>query len=80
MRCQGCGENKIYLEIHHLFSKSKVNKKLYGDLIHDKRNLILLCPGCHHNKPLKKFTEMEFCQALGIKPRSKTERMRDGRD
>jgi len=57
---------------HHLFSKTKLNKKLYGKLIDDKRNIMFLCSVCHLNKPIQKLTEKQFCNILKIEVRSKT--------
>jgi len=63
-------------EKHHLYSDKQQHRKLYGDLIDHDRNIQFLCYNCHHCKSLKKMTEKEFCQKLGIKPRSKTERQK----
>lgn len=74
-RCFLCGAtNKI--QIHHKFSQTKLNKKLYGDLIHHYRNTIFLCADCHLNKAIPKFTEKEFCNALQIEPKSKSEKFK----
>ena len=59
------------VEVHHKFSKSKWALKLYPDCIHDRRNLMNICYDCHHAKPLVKWSESEFCEALNIKSRSK---------
>jgi hypothetical protein len=75
MICEKCRAREA-AERHHRFSQTKVNKRLYGALIHDHRNIQELCYDCHHNKPVDKWTEKEFCAALGIDPRSKTERMK----
>jgi hypothetical protein len=58
-------------ERHHLFSQTKWARKLYGNLIDHPLNIRLLCYDHHHNKPLDKWTEQEFCDAIGIEPRSK---------
>jgi hypothetical protein len=61
-------------EVHHLFSQGTRNgwrRRLYGDLLDDPRNLQYLCYDCHHNKPLKKYTEREFCRIMDIEIRSK---------
>jgi 5-methylcytosine-specific restriction endonuclease McrA len=71
--CEVCKE-KVATEQHHRFSQTKWAKKLYGSLIHHEANLMALCYDCHHNKPLDKWSEKEFCQALGIAIRSKTGR------
>lgn len=71
MKCELC--NKRADHAHHKFSQTKLNRKLYGDLLDDSDNICFLCYNCHLNKPIPKFTEIEFCEALGIEPRSKTE-------
>lgn len=73
--CEVCGEEPA-TQWHHLLSQTKVYKKLYGELIHHRRNRLGTCAGCHMNKPMPTFTEREFCDALDIIPRSKTERSR----
>ena len=71
MKCVLCGSMR-QLQRHHKFSQSKWAKKLYGELIHDARNIVILCANCHLNKPIPKWNELEFCNVLGIDPRSKT--------
>jgi len=71
--CQVCFKRKSE-HLHHLFSQTKWAKKLYPDYIHDSRNLLPVCSICHLNKPIPKFTEKEFCIALGINTRSKINR------
>ena len=73
MRCEKC--HKQAEERHHLFSQTKLNKKLYGELIHDPRNIQYLCYGCHHDLPVDKLSELEFCKLLGIEPRSKSAKL-----
>ena len=68
-KCAKCGE--LATELHHLFSQSKLNKKLYGELIHHPLNIQKLCYQCHHNMPVDKLSELEFCDKLNIVPRSK---------
>jgi hypothetical protein len=63
------------VQTHHLFSQTKLNKKLYGKLIDDPRNVMYLCEKCHLWKEIPKFTEIEFCKALGIPARSKTAKL-----
>ena len=83
MMCEKCLEEKLdqthertiinmATERHHLFSQSTLNKTLYGKLIHDKKNIQSLCCHHHHNVPVDKLTELEFCDRLGIEPRGKT--------
>lgn len=67
------------LQLHHRFPQVKWAKRLYGQLIHDKRNLMTVCADCHvgHASPkLVHWDEQEFCVALGIEPRSKLARGR----
>ena len=68
--CEKCGFLGL-IEAHHRFSKYGWVEKLYGNLIHHPKNIQCLCYDCHHNKPLDKWSEKEFCEALGIEPRSK---------
>ena len=70
MKCELC--SKPATDIHHLFSKTKLNKKMYPDYIHDKRNFMYLCNDCHLNKFIPKLTEIEFCEIMGILPRTKS--------
>lgn len=61
-------------ERHHRFSQKGWVKKLYPIRIHDEKNIQYLCYDCHHNKPLDKWTETEFCVNLGIEPKSKVKK------
>ena len=72
MLCGHC-HKKPAEQRHHLYSQTKWARRVYGDLLDDPRNILLVCSDCHLSKPIKKFTEYEFCRALGIPPRSKTE-------
>jgi len=76
--CAICKEPCSLIQRHHLFSQTKVNKRLYPEHIHRPENIINVCVDCHLNKPIPKYTEREFCEVMGIAPRSKTERMRLG--
>ena len=61
-------------QVHHKFPQRSWAKKLYGNLIHDKRNLQEVCDKCHIGKESPKlihWTEQQFCEALGIEVRSK---------
>lgn len=72
--CPICNKEKIFLQMHHKFSQTKWAKKLYGMLIHDARNIQYACADCHVSHAsleLIIWNELEFCSALGIKPRSK---------
>ena len=73
MICEQCHECRS-TQKHHLFSQTKWARKLYGKMIDHPRNIMLLCEGCHLTKAIPKYTEKEFCNALEIAPRSKTER------
>ena len=68
--CEKCG--KPATDRHHKFSQSKLNKKLYKDYIHSEMNIQYLCQNCHLFKPVDKLTELEFCEIIGIEPRSKS--------
>jgi len=70
--CPMC-EEWSSLQRHHKFSQSKLNKKYYTKKeIDDPRNILWICWKCHMNKPILKWNEKEFCEALNIKPRSKS--------
>lgn len=73
MICESCYSERA-TEKHHMFSQTKANRQRYGKLLDDRRNLQMLCYDCHHNKAVKKLTEYEFCQILGIEPRGKVEK------
>ena len=71
--CECCKVN-LSTQVHHKFNQRKWAKKLYGELIHDPRNLQGVCYICHIGNPhpkLQHWTEQQFCEALGIEPRSK---------
>lgn len=74
MKCETC-HYKPASQLHHKFSQTKWAKKLYGDLIHDVRNLQHVCADCHvghASLDLVHWNESQFCEALGIAIRSKT--------
>jgi hypothetical protein len=77
-----CSKNcpKQATDKHHFFSKSRVNKKLYGKLLDKDINIGLYNNGCHLNKPKKKLSEKKFCEMLGIEPRSKVLKQKEKRD
>lgn len=79
MICEMCGN--MATDFHHLLSQTKRMKKLYGKLIHDERNIMYLCNGCHLSKSVPKYSELVFCEKLGIKPRSKElmQKIEDGK-
>jgi hypothetical protein len=68
--CQICFENSA-TDRHHKFIQSKQNRKLYGKLLDDDRNILYVCSGCHLNDSVPHYSEREFCDILGIEPRSK---------
>jgi len=68
--CEICG--KPATDKHHLLSQTKRNRKLYGMLLDLSMNIMYLCNDCHLNKSIPKLTEKEFCEILGIEPRSKS--------
>jgi hypothetical protein len=72
MMCEGENCYDKATERHHKFSQTKLNKKLYADYIHHSDNIMFLCYNCHHNKPVFKWTEIQFCNHFGIEPRTKT--------
>lgn len=74
MICEKCMRRKA-TEQHHLFSQTKWAKKLYGELIHDRKNIQYLCYDCHHNKPLDKMSELEFCKKINLEVKSKSGKM-----
>ena len=60
---------------HHKFPQTKWARKLYGKLIDHPKNIQYACGNCHGSHKSNKlihWTELEFCQALGITPKSKT--------
>ena len=67
--CEMCHEQPA-TEWHHLFAKTRIAKRLYGKMIHDRRNLQKLCRGCHDHAA--HISEAEFCGRLGIETRSKS--------
>jgi len=69
--CGLCNKN-VANQQHHLFSNTKLNRKLYPDYIHHSDNIMHLCNGCHLNKSIPKWTEKTFCDNFGIDCRSKS--------
>ena len=67
--CELCSEAPA-TEWHHQFAQTKTAKRLYRDLIHDRRNLQAVCHACHEGA--NHISEKEFCALLGIETRSKT--------
>lgn len=45
-RCEKC-ERILFLSIHHLISNTKANRKIYGNLLQNKSNGVMLCQVCH---------------------------------
>ena len=73
MICEKCNE-QLGSEKHHLFPNTKRNRKLYGVLLDDRKNIRYLCYRCHHghNGRVDHISEREFCERLGIETRSKS--------
>ena len=71
MICEMC-YNRRAMHKHHLFSQTKLNRRVYADYIDDPRNIIYVCVECHLQKPVPKLTEYDFCRIMQIKPRTKT--------
>ena len=67
--CAICHE-KPAAQMHHMFSQTKVNRRMYGKMIDDSRNMMPVCADCHPKAP--HLSEREFCERLGIETRSKT--------
>ena len=57
---------------HHMFPNTKNNRKLYGDLLDEDENILFASNRCHEK--MGHYSEVEFCEALGIEPRSKVGR------
>ena len=52
-KCTQCGDDEYFnLEIHHIIANTKLNRKLYGNLIQSKENGILCCHKCHEKHSL----------------------------
>lgn len=72
--CECCKTN-LGVQIHHKCPQRKWLKKLYGQLIHNEKNLMRVCYNCHIGNPHPKlihWNEKQFCEALKIEMRSKT--------
>jgi hypothetical protein len=63
-----CWERAVHH--HHKFSDTKIMRRIYGSLLDDDTNILLLCKKCHDN-PVKQ-SEEDFCKGVGVKPRSKS--------
>lgn len=76
MICECCGIRTAE-QLHHKFSQTKINKRLYSELIHHADNIQWCCADCHvsHASPnLIHWNEKQFCEHFGIDPRSKSGR------
>ena len=74
--CSKCGRTG-FVSTHHRFKQKAWRRKLYGDLLDDPRNCVYnLCNDkCHKEADGNDIlSELEFCELLGIKIRSKTGR------
>lgn len=65
---------EIGTQHHHRYPDTKNNRKLYGDLLDEDENIKFASNKCHEK--MGHFTEVEFCEAIGIEPRSKTGRLK----
>jgi hypothetical protein len=70
--CEICNEVEA-TQRHHIFSQTKINKKLYGALIDDPQNIQNVCWNCHIGEQpgLKRMTETEFCAIFKIEKQGK---------
>jgi hypothetical protein len=65
-------DNKTYRGIimkdrHHLLSRTKWALKKYGaKLLDDERNILMIDHDDHLNKPIPKYSERQFCEALDL--------------
>jgi len=85
-KCPTCGRELVsqrFIQRHHKFPQTKVNKKYYGkgnktdgiDWINHYKNIQTTCWHCHvghSDTRLTIWSEIDFCKALGIEPRSYT--------
>lgn len=74
--CSKCGEYG-FVSTHHKFKQRAWVRKLYGDLLDNPKNLVYnLCNSkCHPDADSNDtWSELEFCNALKIEPRSKIKR------
>jgi len=80
--CQACGKRPVR-QLHHKFSQTVWAKKLYGELIHHKKNIQEVCNECgssHAGAGLTFWNEQEYCAALRIEARSEEARRRKQRE
>ncbi len=54
---------------HHIFPDTKVNRRLYGKRLDHDLNIKLANHNHHANMP--NMSELEFCEMLGMEPKSK---------
>ena len=74
--CSKCGAY-TFVSTHHRLKQKAWRRKLYGDLLDDPRNCVYnLCNDKCHKKADSNdiLSEQEFCDIMGILPRSKTGR------
>lgn len=91
-KCEACiienytNNNKIIniaTQKHHKFPKTKYNLKLYGVLIHNKKNIMDTCGECnvgHKGLGLIIWDEIDFCKVMQIEPKSKSYQIRKNRE
>lgn len=74
--CEICGSG-FAVGRHHKFSQTKWARKLYCDLLDYPKNIQWACGNCHTGHASAKlicWNEREFCEAIGIAPRSYSEK------
>ena len=83
MICKICGKDCAGTEqTHHPYSQGKHNRRIYGrKLIENPANKVFpVCAGCNGShaagKKLPRYDERKFCEAVGVKPRSKSDQIR----
>lgn len=77
MICPACHSHKTSWQKHHKFHNVVWARNLYGYLMDDFRNIQFVCSNCntsHAGIGLTHWTEKEFCENIGIEPRSKIKR------
>ena len=71
--CEKCNKQPAIQE-HHKFSQGTPRgwrRRLYKKLLDHPLNIMKVCQDCHTNERAMKWSEVQFCLALGISPRSK---------
>lgn len=73
--CEVCRTRKATC-CHEKFPDRQANRRLYGDLLYLRPNTQFVCIECNaghcmRGKGLVEWDEFQFCNALGIEPKSK---------